>query len=96
MFILAGLDTTSNALSRILTVLSQHPEHQQKLREELLNAQAAKGLSYDDLNRLPILDATIRETLRLYVINAMTVHVLSLTQHHADIHQRPFSSGRKY
>ncbi|EPS99479.1 hypothetical protein FOMPIDRAFT_1096252, partial [Fomitopsis schrenkii] len=66
MFIVAGLDTTSNALSRILTVLAQHPEHQQKLRRELLDSRAADGLAYDDLGRLPILDATIRETLRLY------------------------------
>ena len=65
MFIMAGLDTTSNALSRILTVLAHHPEHQQKLREELLEARAADGLSYDELGRLPVLDATIRETLRL-------------------------------
>ena len=73
MIILAGLDTTSNALSRILTILSQHPEHQQKLREELLNAHAAEGLSYDELNRLPILDATIRETMRLYAVICLTV-----------------------
>ncbi|EPT01796.1 hypothetical protein FOMPIDRAFT_1048392 [Fomitopsis schrenkii] len=66
MFIVAGLDTTSNALSRILTVLAQHPGHQQKLRQELLDSRAADGLVYDDLGRLPILDATIRETLRLY------------------------------
>lgn len=65
MFIFAGLDTTSNALSRILTVLAEHPEHQQKLREELLHARAAEGLPYDELNRLPYLDGVIRETLRL-------------------------------
>ncbi|KAH9832025.1 cytochrome P450 [Rhodofomes roseus] len=66
MFIIAGLDTTSNALSRILTLLAEHPDYQQKLRQELLDARAAEGLPYDDLNRLPLLDAVIRETLRLH------------------------------
>ncbi|KAH9914354.1 cytochrome P450 [Fomitopsis serialis] len=65
LFIMAGLDTTSNALSRILTLLATHPDHQQKLRQELLEARAADGLPYDELNRLPLLDAVIRETLRM-------------------------------
>ncbi|TFY56029.1 hypothetical protein EVJ58_g7886 [Rhodofomes roseus] len=66
MFIIAGLDTTSNALSRILTVLADHPDRQQELRQELLDANAAIGISYDDLNKLPFLDAVIRETLRVH------------------------------
>ena len=41
------------------------PGDQRKLRHELLEARAADGLPYDELGRLPILDATIRETLRL-------------------------------
>lgn len=61
------MDTTSNTLSRILQLLAEHPEMQEKLRQELFNARAADGLSYDELNRLPLLDSICRETLRVYV-----------------------------
>lgn len=58
------MDTTSHTLSRILHHLSQNPDIQTELRQELIEAHAANGLSYDDLNRLPILDSVCRETLR--------------------------------
>ena len=59
------MDTTSTALSRILTILAEHPDAQQKLREELLSSGADKGLDYDTLSNLPYMDAICRETLRL-------------------------------
>ncbi|KAI0806613.1 cytochrome P450 [Fomes fomentarius] len=67
-FILAGMDTTSNALSRILHLLSQHPDAQQKLRAELIEATngGTTDLGYDDLMKLPYLDAVCRETLRVF------------------------------
>lgn len=64
------MDTTSNALSRILFLLAQHPDAQEKLRAEIVEAQGGnhKGVNidYDDLAKLPYLDAVCRETLRLY------------------------------
>nr|VWO98254.1 Non-specific serine/threonine protein kinase (EC [Ganoderma boninense] len=71
-FTLAGMDTTSNALSRILHLLAQHPDAQEKLRAELIAAQGGPdgdgdaSLSYDALDKLPYLDAVCRETLRLF------------------------------
>ena len=59
------MDTTSTALSRILTILAEHPDAQQKLRGELLSSGADKGLDYDTLSNLPYMDAICRETLRL-------------------------------
>lgn len=60
------MDTTSNALARILHVLSQHPEAQEKLRQELREAHQKHGeLDYDAINSLPYLDAAVRETFRL-------------------------------
>jgi cytochrome P450 len=62
------MDTTSNSLSRILHILSENPEAQEKLRDEIRAAQADHGseeLDYDALNALPYLDAVCRETLRL-------------------------------
>ncbi|KAF9238636.1 cytochrome P450 [Melanogaster broomeanus] len=65
--VFAAMDTTSGALSRILLTLAQHPEAQDRLREEFKQVKAEKGdLSYDDLVNLPYLDAVCRETLRLY------------------------------
>ncbi|KAJ3507575.1 hypothetical protein NMY22_g16892 [Coprinellus aureogranulatus] len=65
----AAMDTTSNALSRILHVLSERPEAQDRLRQEILQAYEARGgqdPNYDELNALPFLDAVCKETLRLY------------------------------
>ena len=61
------MDTTSNALARTLHLLSLHPEVQDKLRQEVLEAtRTGLDLSYDDLHTLPYLDAVCRETLRVY------------------------------
>ncbi|KAJ6577198.1 cytochrome P450 [Mycena capillaripes] len=60
---------TSSALSRTLHILAQHPEAQEKLRQEVraANANQEEGvdLSYDKLVSLEYLDAICRETLRL-------------------------------
>ncbi|PIL26669.1 cytochrome P450 [Ganoderma sinense ZZ0214-1] len=67
-FIFAGVDTTSNALSRVLDLLCQHQDVQDKLRVEVRAAIDQYGLEipYDELSALPYLDAVCRETLRLY------------------------------
>ncbi|KAH9915036.1 cytochrome P450 [Epithele typhae] len=67
-FIVAGTDTTSNSLSRILHLLSEHSGVQDKLRAELANAHEQFGnmITYDEINKLEYLDAVCRETLRLH------------------------------
>ncbi|KAJ8692686.1 hypothetical protein PTI98_009979 [Pleurotus ostreatus] len=64
----AAVDTTSGALGRTLHLLSEHPEVQAKVREEIRTAKEKFGgdLPYDELVSLPYLDAVCRETLRLY------------------------------
>lgn len=66
-FILAGVDTTSNALARILHLLALHPDVQDKLRAELVEAQAQYGekMPYNELSQLPYMDAVCRETMRM-------------------------------
>lgn len=59
------MDTTSSALSRILQLLAAHPHVQEKLREEVREAQINGQLNYDQLITLPYLDAICRETLRV-------------------------------
>lgn len=65
-FTFAGMDTTSNALCRVLHLLSSTQEAQNRLREELVAAREHAGdLNYDSLMGLPYLDGVVRETLRL-------------------------------
>ncbi|KAG5653020.1 hypothetical protein H0H81_002713 [Sphagnurus paluster] len=66
-FTFAGTDTTSNALSRILHLLSTQPKVQDRLRAEITEAISTYGenMTYDELVSLPFLDAVCRETLRL-------------------------------
>ena len=66
-FIFAATDTTTGALSRIIHLLSLHPEVQDRLREEVITARKEHGdLDYDSLQALPFLDAVCRETMRVY------------------------------
>lgn len=72
-FTFAAMDTTSLAVSRILWILSQYEDVQDKLFREISNARKAKeggDLTYDELVNLPYLDAVCRETLRLLVCNS--------------------------
>lgn len=65
--IVAGVDTTSNALSRVLHLLCMNQDVQAQLRSELHEAQEQYGkeIPYDELCALPYLDAVCREMLRL-------------------------------
>ncbi|KAG6893954.1 hypothetical protein C0992_008024, partial [Termitomyces sp. T32_za158] len=67
-FVFAATDTTSNALSRTLHTLALHPEAQERLRAEVVEARQAHNgdIPYDNLVSLPFLDAVCRETLRLH------------------------------
>ncbi|PPQ74982.1 hypothetical protein CVT24_010278 [Panaeolus cyanescens] len=67
-FTFAGMDTTSNALSRTLWLLARNEDVQAKLRNEIRDAMRKAGgdIPYDELISLPYMDAICRETLRLY------------------------------
>ncbi|KAI0737376.1 cytochrome P450 [Daedaleopsis nitida] len=78
-FIIAGVDTTSNAMSRMLQLLADNQDVQDKLRNELLEAHEQYGdmIPYDELSQLPFLDAVCRETLRLHApVNLINRQVL--------------------
>ncbi|KAH9847439.1 cytochrome P450 [Lenzites betulinus] len=61
----AATDTTSHVMAQVLELLSEHPEAQAKVRQEVL--EAGDGyIPYDKLNSLPYLDAICKETLRMY------------------------------
>ena len=65
--IFAATDSTTSAVSRVLSILAEHQDIQSQLRKEVTTArQTYNDLDYDTLQSLPLLDAVCRETLRLY------------------------------
>lgn len=66
-FLFAGSDTTAISISWALHYLSQNPELQFRLRQELSSVVIPSGASLDItvLDSLPFLDAVVKETLRL-------------------------------
>jgi cytochrome P450 len=64
--LLGGNETTSVALTWTAYLLARHPHWQRQVREEVAAAVGDRPAAYDDLERLPRLEATIKEALRLY------------------------------
>ena len=66
-FLYAGFDTTSNALTSTLYCLAKHPEHQEKIREEVRNVlMGKKCLEHEDLSELKFTSWCLKEAMRLY------------------------------
>ncbi|KAI8810823.1 cytochrome P450 [Cladochytrium replicatum] len=66
-FMIAGRDTTAQALSWIIYNLSKSPEATQKLVEEIDRVGPISDMSYEEMtNRFPYANAIFMETLRLY------------------------------
>ncbi|KAF7968861.1 hypothetical protein HWV62_29182 [Athelia sp. TMB] len=65
--IFTATDTSSGAIARLLHLLAQHPDVQERLRNEVANAFPGRDLDldYDEVFALPYLDAVIKETLRV-------------------------------
>lgn len=66
VFFAAGHETTANALTFALLLLSAFPQIAADVVEEVRGVLRGSSPSYDDLERMPLLDAVIRETLRLF------------------------------
>lgn len=64
--LLAGHETTANALSWTWYLLSQHPHVRQRLEAELSQALGGRMPQVEDLPSLPFTRQVIQEALRLY------------------------------
>ena len=64
--LVAGSDTVSIALRTIIYHLSKHPHMQQKLQAEIDNAKLTYPVTWKAAQRLPYLDAVIKEALRIH------------------------------
>lgn len=64
VFLLAGYETTSIALTFALHLLGRHPDVQQAVREEV--AACAERPTASDMQALPLTEAVLKETMRLF------------------------------
>ena len=66
-FMFEGHDTTTSGMSWTLYCLAQHPQHQDKIREEVRNVlKGREWLEYEDLKHLNYTMWCIKEAMRLY------------------------------
>merc|ERR1719356_1976356 len=65
-FLIAGKDTTAQAMAWCLWNIAQHPAVEEKILQECREVCGDGPLSYDMINRLDYLEAVIREGLRLH------------------------------
>ena len=65
VFFIAGHETTSNALSFMLMLLSSHPEVQEKIHQEASSAKEIISV-FEQLKEYNYIKKSIEETLRLY------------------------------
>ncbi|CAF3502318.1 unnamed protein product [Rotaria sp. Silwood1] len=88
LFMLAGYETTSTALSYISYVLATHPKEQQKLQEHIdihFDPKTEDDMpSYDTVSQMEYLDMFIRETLRMYPIVPVVVNRQSSEDFHIE------------
>ncbi|TPX71686.1 hypothetical protein SpCBS45565_g00759 [Spizellomyces sp. 'palustris'] len=66
-FFIAGFETTSNTLTTAMMCLAQHPDAMKMIQEEVDSVLGSSlDVNSDDMSRLVVTDAIVKETLRLY------------------------------
>lgn len=65
MLFAASYETTANAMSWTLFLLAQHPGVGEDLADELGAASRGGPISPENIERLPLLDAVLRESMRI-------------------------------
>ncbi|MFT4623217.1 MAG: cytochrome P450 [Myxococcota bacterium] len=64
--LLAGHETTANALTWTFSLLGRHPSVSRRLHAEVTEVLGDRAPCVADLRRLPLTDAVLREAMRLY------------------------------
>lgn len=63
---LGGYETSSNALAFTGVLLARNPDLQNRMRAEIEQAAGAGKLAFEHVRSLPLVEAVVKETLRLY------------------------------
>jgi len=63
---LAGHETTSLALANTFYLLSEHPEIEQQVHEEVANVLGDRPATSEDVQQLALTERVIKESMRLY------------------------------
>lgn len=67
LLMIAGYETTATILTGLAFILMRRPDIQEKLRQELFEAVTQKKkLDIDTIQKLPYMDAVMKEALRMY------------------------------
>lgn len=66
VFFIAGSDGVAIALTFSAYNLALHPEYQDKLVEEINEAEKKNGMTFEAINSMPLLEAVVKESLRMY------------------------------
>lgn len=64
--LVAGHETTANAMAWVWYLLAKHPEAEARLHEEVDTALGGRPATVNDLPNLPYTDMILKETLRMY------------------------------
>jgi retinoid hydroxylase len=73
LLIFAGYDTTAGTLAWMLAELLRHPELMERVRAEVRADERDAPITFEDLKQKPMLDAIIKETLRLHPQSAFVL-----------------------
>jgi cytochrome P450 len=65
-FVVAGHETSANAIAWGFYLLTIDPGMQERIREEIVAVRPEGPITYDDVQKTPLLHAHVQETLRLY------------------------------
>ena len=66
VFLLAGYETTMTALCYTATLLAMHQDAQDECAKEIAQVCGTGRITYDHIAKLELLDATLKESMRLY------------------------------
>jgi cytochrome P450 len=64
--VLAGFETTANALTWTMHLVSKHPEVARRLHEEASEVLGGRAPTFEDLPRLEYTERVLQESMRLY------------------------------
>lgn len=80
--IFAGTDTTSNTFSYMFWELAKNPNWQNRLRDELRTATLGEEVvpMYKTVSHLPVLEAVVQETLRLWPASPASLPRIATTK----------------